>query len=267
MRFENYCSLVTLPIMIVWVISVTPPSSPSISASSREIRGRERGACLILIKKKCRGINHALAALIRKKSRVAPAGEEGWPTGRRETERTKGRRPALFAVCLREHVIVYCCESREIVSFEWSGTRDWCDPSGQQRRNIIDVLFSSFLSPSPRPAFFLVRSSTLVARSVNCFPNSDMLEWDYVRRQLQWYISNMRHAASAKPCHPDFIIVSISPVILIGLFSRGAPLNLFACKFVRPFLSRISSRKYRHYPELLRLHGSNFSRRHTSDIW
>lgn len=38
--------------------------------------------------------------------------------------------------------------------------------------------------------------------------------------------------------HPDFIIVSVSSVILINLFLRDAPLNLFACKFVRPFLSR-----------------------------
>ena len=116
-----------------------------------------------------------------------------------ESKRLKGRRAgservtAPYAVCLREHVIVYYCESREIVSFEWFETRDWCDPSGQQRRNIIDVLFSPFLSLS----FFLTRSSTLVARSVNCFPNSDTLGWDYVHLQLQWYIDNTRHATSA----------------------------------------------------------------------
>lgn len=43
--------------------------------------------------------------------------------------------------------------------------------------------------------------------------------------------------------HPDFIIVVVFPVILISLFSLDAPLNLFACKFVRPFLSRTSFRR------------------------
>lgn len=66
--------------------------------------------------------------------------------------------------------------------------------------------------------------------------------------------------------HPDFIIVSVSPVILIGLFLCDALLNLFACKFIRPFLSRILypgevsylMQRWRHCMELLKLHGSNF---------
>lgn len=70
--------------------------------------------------------------------------------------------------------------------------------------------------------------------------------------------------------HPDFIIVSVSPVILISLFLRDALLNLFACKFVRLFLSSVSSerrisnplRRWRRCPELLKLHGSNFPQSH-----
>lgn len=95
MRFENHCSPDTLPIMIVRVILVTPPSSPFIS--SREIRGARKRSVLIPIKKKCRGINHALAVLIRKKSREAPGVTNGAGSERPKERRAGDRRSSPFA--------------------------------------------------------------------------------------------------------------------------------------------------------------------------
>lgn len=68
--------------------------------------------------------------------------------------------------------------------------------------------------------------------------------WDGIMYTFNYSdTSTTRDTPPPQTCHSDFIIVSVSFVILISLFLCDAPLNLFACKFIRPFLSRILSRR------------------------
>lgn len=121
------------------------------------------------------------------------------------------------------------------------------------------------------PTFFLLSRSLLERSS----PAALIVFLIRTRRDGIMYTANYSDTSATRDTpnsppqtrHPDFIIASPYPSLFLSVyFWRDVPLNLFACKFVRPFLSGISFRrssrvpvqKCRHCPELLQLHGSNF---------
>lgn len=119
----------------------------SVLRSSRKIKEKERSdrARAYPDKEKCKRINHACASRVNLKKKKSP-GKTGGRRGARAGPSGTARQ-AVLAPSLHRRVIVYCCESREIVSIEWSGTR-LMRSQRATRRNIIGELFSIVLSLS-----------------------------------------------------------------------------------------------------------------------